>query len=154
MRIVLDTNILVRLSDASSAHHLLTKKAVDDLLADEADLLLCTQVMIEFWAVATRPKDANGLGMSIEKASATLRDYESMTQFLPEASGVASGWRTLVEKYGIKGKSAHDARIVALMLEHNVTEILTINVTDFESFPEITTHSPLPVQEDSMSSEG
>lgn len=40
------------------------------------------------------------------------------------------------------GKSAHDARIAALMLAHGVTHLLTLNPTDFTRYNGITPVTP------------
>jgi predicted nucleic acid-binding protein len=47
-----------------------------------------------------------------------------------------------VEAYSVIGKPAHDARIVALMLAHGVTQLLTLNPSDFARYQGITTVTP------------
>jgi len=47
----------------------------------------------------------------------------------------------LVLNHAIRGKKIHDAAIVSLMLTNGITDILTHNIDDFKSFPEITIHS-------------
>jgi hypothetical protein len=48
----------------------------------------------------------------------------------------------LVVASGVLGKSAHDARLIAAMLAHGVTRLLTFNVADFNRFPGITVLDP------------
>ena len=36
--------------------------------------------------------------------------------------------------HDVSGVQVHDARLVASMIAHNVTRILTFNVTDFERY--------------------
>ena len=43
-------------------------------------------------------------------------------------------WKTLMEMHGIKGVQVHDARTVALMLTHSLTELRTLNKTDFTRY--------------------
>ena len=43
----------------------------------------------------------------------------------------APEWRRLVVNYGVSGVQVHDARLVATMLVHDVTHILTFNTQDF-----------------------
>jgi predicted nucleic acid-binding protein len=43
------------------------------------------------------------------------------------------------------GKPAHDARIAAIMLAHNVTNILTLNPDDFSRYQGITPVTPSEV---------
>ena len=38
----------------------------------------------------------------------------------------------------MKGKEAHDARIVAAMLAHRVSNLLTFNMGDFKRYTQIT----------------
>jgi len=45
----------------------------------------------------------------------------------------------------VLGKNVHDARLVAAMLEHNITHLLTLNVKDFKRFDEITVVDPAEV---------
>jgi predicted nucleic acid-binding protein len=42
----------------------------------------------------------------------------------------------------VSGKSAHDARLAAVMLVHSITHILTFNATHFARFSAITTVDP------------
>ena len=48
----------------------------------------------------------------------------------------------LVKKYNVKGVNFHDTRIVAAMLVHGITHILTFNVEDFKRFIEIAVVHP------------
>ena len=61
---LLDTNVLLRLADAQSPDHAVAEAAIERLLAGEESVFISTQVLVEFWAVATRPEAANGLGWS------------------------------------------------------------------------------------------
>jgi hypothetical protein len=45
-----------------------------------------------------------------------------------------SNWRRLVVKYRVSGVQVHDARLVASMLVHDVTHILTFNIQDFTRY--------------------
>ena len=40
------------------------------------------------------------------------------------------------------GKQAHDARLVAAMIAHRLTHLLTFNTDDFKRFSEITVVAP------------
>jgi predicted nucleic acid-binding protein len=42
-----------------------------------------------------------------------------------------------VKAHDIKGKKVHDARLVATMLTHGVTHLLTFNTDDFKDYPNI-----------------
>ena len=47
---------------------------------------------------------------------------------------VYSEWKRLVAKYNVSRVQVHDARLAASMVAHNVTRILTFNLTDFERY--------------------
>ncbi|WP_246605349.1 type II toxin-antitoxin system VapC family toxin [Sphaerospermopsis torques-reginae] len=51
-------------------------------------------------------------------------------------------WESLVIQYQVMGKQVHDARLVAAMLAHNITHLLTFNVDDFRRFSDIVVVDP------------
>ena len=73
MRWLLDTNVLLRLADAQSPEHAIAEAAIERLLAGEKSVFISTQVLVEFWAVATRPEPANGLGWSTTTTAEAIR---------------------------------------------------------------------------------
>ena len=132
-RILLDTNVVVRLTDPGAPDHALVTTALDKLL--ERDVLVCVtpQVLIEFWAVATRPLDANGLGWSLEQTREAVQGLADQMVLLEDTAQVFAAWLDLASA-GVSGKRVHDARIVAVALAHGVESILTLNTKDFAGF--------------------
>ncbi len=51
-------------------------------------------------------------------------------------------WRQLVDRYDVRGRQVHDARLVAVMLTYDITHLLTLNAADFYRFEEITVVVP------------
>jgi predicted nucleic acid-binding protein len=51
-------------------------------------------------------------------------------------------WQDLVQRYGVSGKQVHDANHVAAMLEHGISQILTLDKRDFERYTEISVQQP------------
>jgi predicted nucleic acid-binding protein len=51
-------------------------------------------------------------------------------------------WKRLVLDHEVTGKRAHDARLVAGMLRHGISHLLTFNAPDFARYSEITTLEP------------
>lgn len=90
--------------------------------------------MVEFWVVTTRPQAVNGLGLSTADADAERRRLESLFPLLPDPPDLYARWVGLVNQFGVSGKPAHDARIVAAMLAHELTHILTFNGGDFRRY--------------------
>jgi hypothetical protein len=97
------------------------------------------------YVVFTRPSEANGFGKSPQEAMAELSGAKTVFQLLPETPQVYATWERLVAEYGVRGKRAHDTRLVALMLEHRVPRILSFNDSDFVQFREIAAMNPFDV---------
>lgn len=103
---------------------------------------LTTQNLIEFWAVATRPAEANGLGWTPAETKARLDALTGQFHFLEDTPDVRGQWLALVFVCEIRGKKTHDARLVAVMKVHGVTHLLTFNRDDFKLFSGITLMEP------------
>jgi len=145
MSYLVDTNILLRSAQPSHPMHADTVRAVSELLARGEILPIIPQNIIEYWAVATRPIEANGLGMTIDETAAEVTGLQSIFQILPDNAEIFSEWKRLVSKNEVKGKEVHDARIVAAMMAHRVTHLLTFNTADFKRYTEITAINPQEV---------
>ena len=131
MKFLADTNVLLRWVDSGSPLHTVCLEAVRHLVKQGWDACICAQVLIEFWAVATRPAEVNGMGLSISDATRDLADLEVAFTCLPEPPDMAKRWREVVTRYDVLGKQAHDARLVALMLSHGIEHLITLNPQDF-----------------------
>ena len=105
--------------------------AVRTLRAEGHRLRATSQNCVEFWNVATRPADRNGLGLEPADADRLLRLVERLFPVLPDVPAVYPQWRQLVVAFGVSGVQVHDARLVAAMTVHGVSHILTFNVADF-----------------------
>ena len=55
-----------------------------------------------------------------------------------------------MDGFEIAGKQVHDANIVATMLVHGITQVLTHNITDFARFSSLITVLPLTLWEASQ----
>lgn len=145
MRLLADTNIVLRWIETDSAEHETTVRALDKLFTQKTHVCICAQVLVEFWVVATRPRAVNGLGLTADEAAVRLREIEETFLLLPEPSDIAKRWADIVTANSVLGKQAHDARLVALMLSHGISQILTLNPQDFARYPEITPLTPAEV---------
>jgi len=133
--ILLDTNVLVRVTDRNDPMCQVCRHAVGNLRRQHEDLILVPQVLFEFWAVATRPPAANGLGMNAQNASAWIYYFQRQFAVLPDHSLLLQSWHTLVKTHQITGFRAHDARLVAAMQTHAIDRLLTLNPDHFQGFP-------------------
>ena len=131
--VLLDTNVLLRLIDRNDARHTACRHSIEKLLGQGEDVYLAPQVLIESWVVSTRPTDAAppGFGWMPETASKHLAGVRRMFRMLDDGAGVFERWLHLVETCSIRGKRAHDARLVAFMQQHGIEQILTLNPKDF-----------------------
>lgn len=130
-RYLVDTNVLLRLTAAVSSQHGSAAHAVKTLLAGGHELLLCPQVVIEFWAVATRPANVNGFGWNSTDVEVEIGRLLAQFVLLFENPSVFAEWLRLVGLHGVSGKQVHDAHLATLMNVHVVADLLTFNVNDF-----------------------
>jgi predicted nucleic acid-binding protein len=142
MRILLDTNVLLRISDKDHASHGTAVSAVEMLEAAGHEGAVVPQVLYEYWVVATRPIESNGLGADPITVEADLDDWAATFRLLLDERGVYTRWRSLVSDHAVKGKNAHDARLVAAMQRHGLTNLLTFNKQDFTRFTGIQVYTP------------
>jgi predicted nucleic acid-binding protein len=138
----LDTNILLRIADTSSPQHSLTITALTNLLSQGNKGVITSQVLIEFWVVATRPLEANGLGWTPQETTPKIRQFIVQFRLLPETKEIFDHWFQLVTKHNIKGKRTHDIRLLAVMDVYQIPYLLTFNPNDFISLPNITIIQP------------
>lgn len=137
--ILLDTNLLVRITNSADPHCAVARFAIHKLLAQRERLIHVPQNLYEFWAVATRkpgasPAGQNGLGMTPEQASQWLAFFQRRFALLPDREDLPARWHELVKRLGIKGYRSHDARLVAAMESYGITRLLTFNADDFKAF--------------------
>jgi predicted nucleic acid-binding protein len=142
MKVLLDANILLRCVDNGHPHQHVALAALDVIEAAGWKACLVPQSLYEYWVVATRPSDKNGMGRGVVVAAKDVDDYATTFSLLTDEVEIFPLWRTLVETHRVQGKTAHDTRLVAAMLHHGVSHLLTFNVKDFERYSEIVTISP------------
>lgn len=143
MRVLVDTNVLLRRVHHAHPQNRLTRQAMTRIAERGNELCVASQNLIEFWAVCTRPLTQNGLGLLPAQASSVLLRIESsVTRLADDPDRVYPEWRKLVTTYGVSGKKAHDARLVAAMNVHGITHIVTFNVGDFGRYVGIVTIDP------------
>ncbi len=140
-----DTNIILRLSEPAHPMHGEALRAVKKLFNDGHNLCLIPQNLIEFWNVATRPANKNGLGWTTAQTDTEVADLESIFTILPDSPAIYAEWRRLVVIHSVSGKQVHDTRLAAAMNIHNITNLLTFNTDDFKRFSNIITTNPTTV---------
>ena len=134
MKFLVDTNILSRLAQPTHRQHATARNALESLRLANHHGFVVPQVFYEFWVVGTRPIAQNGLGLSIEEVAAELAAIKKLFRLFRDERTIFEKWEQLVESHGISGKPAHDARLVAAMMRHGLTHILTFNAQDFTRY--------------------
>lgn len=142
MPYLVDSNILLRICDRSSADHEPCLQAVSELTRHGEPCHTCAQTLIESWVVAIRPRDVNGLGLSPTEALANLVDFQLSMPCLSEPPHIAQRWQSLVAQHEVRGRKAHDVRLVAFMEAYGLSDILTLNAADFARFHQVRAVSP------------
>ncbi len=108
-------------------------------------MCICPQNVVEFWVVATRPGDVNGLDLEQEQAAAEVAVLLETYVVLGEPEDGLARWLDLCRQYGVRGRAAHDARIAAVMLAHGIHHIVTFNTADFARYGELNVVDPSAV---------
>lgn len=129
-----DTNFLLRFSYQTDPRHRIVRLAARKLRAAGHQLQAVSQNFAEFWNASTRPIDRNGFGLTPLGADRHLRRIEQLFPLLPDSPAVYSEWRQLIVNYSVSGVQVYDARLVAAMISHGVTHILTFNTADFARY--------------------
>jgi len=142
MKVLVDSNILLRLAHTNDPQHQLTKDATAKLHMAKDELCTVPQNIYEFWVVATRPISVNGLGFSVTQVQSELIRLRRLLTFVDETPAVFLEWEKLVVLHAVVGKNAHDTHLVAAMMVHGITQLLTFNKQDFLRFTNITALTP------------
>ena len=129
--VVVDTNVLLAATDSDRAAH---QAATVFLDTDQRRLALTPQIVREYLAVATRPVDANGLGLPPDDAIVNIEQLLADMELLPETTTTTRHLLHLLTQHPTAGKQVHDANLVAVALAHKAAAIVTDNTTHFTRF--------------------
>jgi predicted nucleic acid-binding protein len=145
MAYLIDTNILLRWVQPHHPLYPVVQFALDALRRRGEAIFVTPQNLVEFWNSATRPANRNGFGFTPAQADQELTRVESFFLLAPDTPAVYTAWRRLVVTAGVSGVQVDDARLVAAMQVHGLTQILTFNTVDFLRYPGITVVHPQDV---------
>ncbi len=143
MRVLTDANVLLRLIQQTEPHHSQADAALYALRSRGDEPCVVVQVIYEFWSACTRPVGStNGLGLTVTDTASKVRRLQQLFPVYRDERAIFDQWQKLVTRHEVKGKKVHDARIVAAMLHHRLTHLLTFNESDFRRFSEINVLAP------------
>lgn len=137
---LIDTSVLARLLERDSPKGKLAEITL--MSAEASRLVVCSQVLVEFWVVATRPMSVNGYGLNVSDADTCVEDILNLCEFIPDPPDLFDHWRELVVTNQVYGKTAHDARLVALLQLYDGNNVITFNPRDFARYPDIQVTEP------------
>jgi predicted nucleic acid-binding protein len=132
--VLVDTNVLLAATAPRRPLHDAALAVLNDWPNRGIVLAASSQVLREYLAVATRPVEANGLGLDTDDALANVAALRNRMRLLVESEPVWDRLRALLAAYGCKGKQVHDANLVATAISAGVTRLVTANVRDFARF--------------------
>lgn len=142
MIVLVDTNVLIRTLRPADPSCAAAIGALSSLRNAGHLPAVVPQVLYELWAVATRPEANNGLGFSCAQTERDMDAILAAFELLDDDALTLGIWRHLVTSLEISGKVSHDARLVAAMLVHGVSHLLTLNERDFARFNKIAVLTP------------
>lgn len=131
MSCLCDSNLLLRLSQQGHAQNREAQHATQTLLRRRERVCVFPQNLTEYWAVATRPPESNGLGLSVADAFDEVQRIKQAFEFVADTPAIYPLWEQIVVRFGVQGKQVHDARLVAAMQAHGIGQVLTFNTSDF-----------------------
>ena len=142
MRVLVDTNILLRSAQPNHPLCHQATHAVSKLIRQKDAVFFCSQNIAEFWNVATRPADLNGLGLSHEEVLQEVGSIETLLTLPPDIPAIYAAWKEIVRDHKVRGVKVYDGRLVTTMNVYAVESVLTFNAADFKRYSNITALHP------------
>src|SRR6266516_4643209 len=108
---LIDTNVLLRRAQPSHPSNSAAIESIAWHLARATPVYFTPQNISEFWNVATRPADKNGLGLPHETVIAEVTTIEELLTLLPDSPAIYREWKRLVRLHKVIGSKVYDARL-------------------------------------------
>jgi predicted nucleic acid-binding protein len=132
--VLADTNVFLSATDRSRNNHRDARDFLQRCTGAGIHCAVTGQILREYFVVATRPIEVNGLGLSLDDALANMAVFRGRTVFLEENEAVSRKLEELVRLHRITGERGHDANIAAVMAVLRVPYLITANKDDFAVF--------------------
>jgi len=139
----IDTNLLVYAHRKEMPLHSAALSTLEGLVSGFTPWSIPWPCVHEFIAVVTNSRIFR-TPTPLTTAFDTIKSWQQggNVHFLSEGEGYLSTLETLVKSTALSGAKIHDARIAALCLHHDVSELWSCD-RDFSLFPMLRTHNPL-----------
>jgi predicted nucleic acid-binding protein len=136
--IFVDTNVLVYASVANAPLHAIAQQTLQSLNAADVNLWISRQVLREYLATLSRPQTYTN-PLPVLTLVADIEYFQNQFLVAEDSTQVTQNLLTLVQQVAVAGKQIHDANIVATMQAHNISQLLTHNISDFNRFAHLIT---------------
>ena len=129
---VVDTNVLIHSSVTTSPDHARARAALARL-SMQGPVAVSRQILREFLSATTRPQPW-AHAATLAEATRNVNGFIRRFAILEDGQAVWDELMRLTRTVAFGGKQVHDANIVATMLAHGETRLLTFNAADFRRF--------------------
>ena len=137
-----DTNILVYATNSASPWYRLANDRLQEGRLLGVDLVISTQIVREYLAVASRSSLTTG-EPSLSEIFDNVHLFRTQFRVLLNTERVLDHLLALIRSVPLAGRQVHDANIVATMQVYGVNHVLTHNTADFARFAHLITVVPL-----------
>jgi predicted nucleic acid-binding protein len=134
--VFIDTNVLIYVTRRTASEHAAAQAALARLEGEGCSLWISLQILREYLAAVTRPQ-VTSPALPMETAIADVRRFRQVFHVAEDRPVVLDRLLTLLGAHYGAGRQVHDTNIVATMLEHGISRLLTFNAADFRRFARI-----------------
>lgn len=141
--IAIDTNILVYAHRGDSPWHSAARLCITELAESRTPWAIPWPCLHEFLGVVSHPRiyaPPTPIEKATEQIDAWLESHSVV--LLSESEDYWRELRPILATARVSGPQIHDARVVALCLQHGVRELWTAD-RDFSRFPSVRIRNPL-----------
>ena len=131
-RVMIDTNVLVFASVPAAPDHAGAVAALHREMTGPDEIWISRQIVREFLVQIARPGVLHDA--THDRAARQAEWLTNNFRLADETAAVTSELFALLRTVGFRGKNVHDANIVATMLAHGISRLLTHNVKDFDRY--------------------
>ena len=128
-----DTNVLVNSRVLEAPQHAIARMHLERAFSDDEPLTINRQIIREYLAVVTRPRNWP-VPITYEEALEDVSRLLSTYEVLEDGPVVTDRLLELCRSVPAGGKQIHDANIVATMLAYGERRLLMLNAADFRRY--------------------
>ncbi len=140
--VLLDTNILVYAANRDSEFHFIALQIREKTVTGETEACVSLQNLTESYSVITSRRVEHPLPpeLAVIELNKYFENEKIKKIYFDEVGFRILG--DLIRKYKLIAQSIYDLQIVATMLAHGVTKIITANESDFQEIFEVEVQNP------------